>query len=833
MANRVFVSFRNGDDPYAAALLFRALGRRFGRDAVFRSSDSIPPGAPWAETIWRHHALSEVLIAVIGPRWQDIRDGQGRLRLHQEGDWVRAEIAGALRQGKLVIPVVLDGIAHLDPRKLPDDIARIAELQAVRMDHRRIDAAITMVIDRIIEVLGDTGEPADREPSSENWLSVWNIPPRSRFSVDRDNLTDALRAGLRADDHLPVVLNGSVGTGKTHLAVEYAHRFAGDHHLAWWISAARPELIPAQFAALAQSLSFGDGQPVESLIPALFARLRRQGRWLLVFDGAEDPAALAPYLTHTGADVIITSRTSHWGSLPVRRQQIPGFAREESVRILGERLSDTSPEDLNRLAAALDDIPLAIAQAAAFVAESAMSAAQYADLVGARTRELLDRGETYTYPRSLAAAWSMGLDEVASTSPEAMSILTALSVLAAAPVPISFFAEAGASADALALADAVTTIARSGLISVADKAFLPNSLFQSFLRSREPSAHADAARSRMRRVLALAPRHDPRTPEAWPQYAALLPHVFALDLAAENDPACRALLLAAIRHLVVRADASTAQTLAADALSRWRTMLGPDAQDVLDAAAHLAQTCFHLGDFSQAAAIDQDVLTRWHHLTGPDDPRTLTALHNLAMDRWAAGGTDRTARLLEEAVAGRRKVLGPDHPDTIRSAHNLALALRETGEVARAHEIDAANRLHLAEALGPNHPDTLRSAYATALDLRALQRHAEALALENDNLTRLTALLGPSHPETLRSAYGVAVGLRESGDLESARTVAQETYQRRLLVLGDEHPDTLRSAYLVGLILSGCGETAAGAEWCARAERGLLALAGRHLVTRG
>lgn len=834
MANRVFVSFRNGDDPYAAALLFRALGERFGRDAVFRSSDSIPPGAPWAETIWRHHALSEVLVAVIGPRWQDIRDGQGRPRLHQEGDWVREEIAGALRQGKLVIPVVLDGIAHLDPRKLPEDIARIAELQAVRMDHRRIDTAVAMVIDRIIDVLGDTAEEPEPGGGSEAWLSVWNIAPGSRFSVDRDDLVDALRAGLRAEDHLPVVLHGSVGTGKTRLAVEYAHRFAGDHHLAWWISAARPELIPAQFAALAQALGFGAGQPVESLVPALFARLRRQGRWLLVFDGAEDPGVLAPYLAGTGADVIVTSRTSHWGSLPVRRQRIPVFRRAESLHLLRERLAGTSEEDLDRLAAALDDIPLAVAQAAEFVSESAIGAAQYANLVGARTRELLDRGETYTYPRSLAAAWSTGLDEVESTSPEAMSVLTALSVVAAAPVPISFFAEAGAvvpphrlsfPGDPLAVADAVSVIARSGLIPVAEKAFLPNGLFQSFLRGRENEAHSDAVRSWMRRALARCPRCDPRTPEAWPRYAALLPHVFALDMAAEDDAPCRELLLASIRHLVVRADASTAHALAADALDRWRATLGPDSQDVLDAAAHLAQACFHLGDFRQAADLDQDVLDRWRRLAGPDDPRTLTALHNLAMDRWAAGGADPTAHLLEHAVAERRRVLGPDDPDTIRSAHNLALALRETGEVARALAIDAANRLHLSESLGPDHPDTLRSAYATALDLRALKRHAEAVELEDDNLARLTALLGPDHPETLRSAYGVAVSLRELGDLERARTVAEETYRRRVLVLGDSHPDTLRSAYVVGLILSEGGETTAGAQWCVRAERGLLALA--------
>ena len=70
------------------------------------------------------------------------------------------------------------------------------------------------------------------------------------------------------------------------------------------------------------------------------------------------------------------------------------------------------------------------------------------------------------------------------------------------------------------------------------------------------------------------------------------------------------------------------------------------------------------------------------------------------------------------------------------------------------------------------------------------------------------------------------MGLRQLGDADRARTVAEETYERRRLVLGDGHVDTLRSAYLVGLILGECGEVEAGAEWCARASRGLLAMAG-------
>ena len=50
----VFVSFRNGDAPFAAAIVYRALVDRFGTGQVFWSGRSIPPGAVWAEAIWEN-----------------------------------------------------------------------------------------------------------------------------------------------------------------------------------------------------------------------------------------------------------------------------------------------------------------------------------------------------------------------------------------------------------------------------------------------------------------------------------------------------------------------------------------------------------------------------------------------------------------------------------------------------------------------------------------------------------------------------------------------------------------------------------------------------------
>jgi hypothetical protein len=192
----VFVSFRNGDAPFAAAMVYRTMVDRFGAGQVFWSGQSIPPGAPWAEAIWENHRASTVLIAVIGPHWLSIVDKEQRPRLWTPGDWVHDEIAVALRESKVVIPVLLAGVPRLVPDDLPPDLVRLAELQSVVMDHRRVDAAIDEIAERVAGMLApaycpefhfrnappaigriSTGDPRSGPPENASWQSGDPVRP--------------------------------------------------------------------------------------------------------------------------------------------------------------------------------------------------------------------------------------------------------------------------------------------------------------------------------------------------------------------------------------------------------------------------------------------------------------------------------------------------------------------------------------------------------------------------------------------------------------------------------------------------------------------------------
>ncbi|HZD69015.1 MAG TPA: toll/interleukin-1 receptor domain-containing protein [Actinomycetes bacterium] len=82
---------------------------------------------------------------------------------------------------------------------------------------------------------------------------VFGVPPRNPHFAGRSDQLAALRRHLTETTTGAVVqasaVHGLGGVGKTQLALEYAHRFAADYELVWWI-AEQPATVPGRLAAL-------------------------------------------------------------------------------------------------------------------------------------------------------------------------------------------------------------------------------------------------------------------------------------------------------------------------------------------------------------------------------------------------------------------------------------------------------------------------------------------------------------------------------------------------------------------------------------------------------
>ena len=147
--SRIFISYRRADSEGYVGRLYDHLVQHFERDAVFMDVDTIPPGADFVQVIEDAVAGCDVFMAVIGPQWLTAADSAGQRRLDQWDDFVRLEIVTALKQDKLLIPVLVGQARMPTPADLPEDIAPLARRNSIELTHQRFSYDIQRLVEAV------------------------------------------------------------------------------------------------------------------------------------------------------------------------------------------------------------------------------------------------------------------------------------------------------------------------------------------------------------------------------------------------------------------------------------------------------------------------------------------------------------------------------------------------------------------------------------------------------------------------------------------------------------------------------------------------------------
>jgi hypothetical protein len=133
----IFISYRRSDSEGEAGRLFDDLAGRFTEQAVFMDVDAIQPGRDFRKAIEENIRVCSVLLAIVGPQWLDSVDELGKRRLDDADDYLRLEIASALKRDIPVVPVLVRGAKMPRPNLLPADLQELAYRNGVEVSHAR------------------------------------------------------------------------------------------------------------------------------------------------------------------------------------------------------------------------------------------------------------------------------------------------------------------------------------------------------------------------------------------------------------------------------------------------------------------------------------------------------------------------------------------------------------------------------------------------------------------------------------------------------------------------------------------------------------------------
>lgn len=129
MSQKIFISYRRQDSAANALGIGQYMEHEFGRKNVFIDID-MRAGTNFPTVLEQRLAECKVMLVLIGPNWVNALDEQGRRRLDDADDWVRLEIAHALKRNITVIPVRVNGAELPLKATLPDDIRGLLDHQA-------------------------------------------------------------------------------------------------------------------------------------------------------------------------------------------------------------------------------------------------------------------------------------------------------------------------------------------------------------------------------------------------------------------------------------------------------------------------------------------------------------------------------------------------------------------------------------------------------------------------------------------------------------------------------------------------------------------------------
>jgi tetratricopeptide (TPR) repeat protein len=654
--------------------------------------------------------------------------------------------------------------------------------------------------------------------------TIWgSIPQRNKNFTGRADILTRLRRGAASqvtvvlpkadpDDPLPQAVQGLGGVGKTALAIEYAYLYRTDYDLVWWIPADQLPSVRASLAQLANRLGLESptAAGIDGAIQSVFDSLRRGdpfARWLLIFDNADQPEDILPLIPPGPGDVLITSRNHRWQSV-INTVPMDVFTRPESKEFLAKRVTKgLSDMDADRLAEQLGDLPLALEQAGAMIAETGMPVDEYLRLLREQVAGIMSEGKSPDYPMSMTAAWKLSVDTLQNQLPQARELLRCCAFFGPEPIPRDLFRQAGQEtgtplgrmiSDPILLARAIRELGRFALVTIDGRSVSVHRLIQALLRADLTPEEQAGYRREVHLILAAAAPKNPDIAESWSRYRDLMPHVASAttELAKSREPAVREMAMNTMRYLYQSGDFKSCIALTQRFIDQWTGDSGTDSADVLETQRHLGNALRLLGRYSEAFTLTRDTFATSREIMGERDSLTLYLRASFGADLRAQGDFRAARDLDEQTRTLLEEEYGKEHPRTLRLLSSLALDYGLNSRYLEAMNLYRYVFPRISQVSAETPPiDVLGSWNGLAWALRQLGEHLNALDVVQEARDYAQENLGAEHIATLRGVSAYTIVCRRFPELRvEAQEIARGILDLSRRLFGDDHPDTLAIA---------------------------------------
>jgi len=571
------------------------------------------------------------------------------------------------------------------------------------------------------------------------------------------------------------------------------------------------------------------------------------GEWVIVIDNFDNAAdlTLKKYLPATRGTILFTTRdkrltgpTAYVGTR--YGVEIREMSDKEAVDTLSQLLSSdravveahAEPGKHAQLLTLLENLPLAIAQAAAYINSTDMTVSEYLDLFICAQPQLLSKPlmamveHEERASRAVMTTWKITRDQIQSANPISIWLLELMSFFNIEEIPEEMIKGAAffKNQSPIVFSDAIEPLITFSLLYrlCGSSNFRLHRLVSFWVRTQMglEDTLRKAERLQMALVLVLDaipcdPQDDLRKCVQLKSHAvAVVEHAGSMEF----ESVKLADLLECLGHITDGGgDYVEAQKWYQQALGGKEKVLGNGHPSTLSTVNSMAVVFNKKGEYGKALEWYQWALDGKEKALGKHHPSTLDTINNMANVFSAQGGYGKALEWYQRALDGKEKALGNVHPSTLETINNIAIVLMSQGEYDKALEWYQRALDGKETVLGNGHPSTLATINNMANVFSAQGGYGKALEWYQRALDGKETALGNGHPSTLETINNMATVFFDQGEYDKALEWYQRALDGREKALGNVHPSTLDTINNMATVFSDQGEYGKALEWYQRA----------------